>query len=135
MPMHDTYETFKSEASNPGVAICDNELDGLTQTLKLRLEKLWKSIDSTAENRKPVELDQASVGRLSRMDAMQMQAMAQAAGHMQNQEISRIEATLKRIEAGDFGDCVICGEKIAPKRLAVDLTVSTCIGCAAGRSR
>jgi RNA polymerase-binding transcription factor len=117
------------------VAVSETELDTLRKTLNRRLEDLRQSIDSTAESRKPVELDQASVGRLSRMDAMQMQAMAQAAERMRGREIERIKATLKRIDDGDFGYCITCGEEIAPKRLAIDPTIPTCIRCASGADR
>ncbi|MFD0387878.1 TraR/DksA C4-type zinc finger protein [Tistrella bauzanensis] len=97
-----------------------------------RLDDLYQATDSTAASRKPVELDQASVGRLSRIDAMQMQAMAMAAERLRGHEIERIKAALKRIDDGDFGACVTCGEDIAPKRLSVDPTISTCIRCASG---
>lgn len=110
-------------------------LVALRQALKQRLDDLRQSIDSTADSRKPVELDQSSVGRLSRMDAMQMQAMAQAAERMRGQEIERIKATLRRIDDGDFGYCITCGEEIAPKRLAIDPTIPTCIRCASGTDR
>lgn len=117
------------------MAVSETELDALRQALKRRLDDLRQSIDSTAESRKPVELVQASVGRLSRMDSMQMQAMAQAAERMRGQEIERVKATLKRIDDGDFGYCVTCGEEIAPKRLAIDPTIPTCIRCASGTDR
>lgn len=117
------------------MAVPETELDALRQALNRRLDDLRKSIDSTAESRKPVELDQASVGRLSRMDAMQMQAMAQAAERMRGREIERIKATLRRIDDGDFGYCIGCGEEIAPKRLAIDPTIPTCIRCASGADR
>lgn len=114
------------------MAVSETELDALRQALNQRLDDLRQSIDNTAESRKPVELDQTSVGRLSRMDAMQMQAMAQAAERRRGQEIERIKATLRRIDDGDFGYCITCGEEIAPKRLAIDPTIPTCIRCASG---
>lgn len=80
--------------------------------------------------RLPVELDQASVGRLSRMDAIQGQAMALEAERRRDTERRRIEQTVRRIEAGDYGFCVACGEPIAAKRLALDPTAPTCIRCA-----
>ncbi|MEQ8395774.1 TraR/DksA C4-type zinc finger protein [Thalassobaculum sp.] len=111
------------------------DLEGTRQALTERLDELQRSTDSTADSRKPVELDQASVGRLSRMDAMQMQAMAQATERLRGQQIDRVRAALKRIDDGDYGYCVACGEEIEPKRLAVDLTVPTCIDCASGARR
>lgn len=115
--------------------LLETDLDVLRQALNRRLEELRQSIDSTADSRKPVELDQASVGRLSRLDAMQMQAMAQAAERMRGQEIERIKAALRRMDDGDFGYCITCGEEIAPERLAIDPTIATCIRCASGSDR
>ena len=117
------------------MTLSDSNLQALRHALNRRLDDLREAIDSTAESRKPVELDQSSVGRLSRMDAMQMQAMAQATERRREQEIGRINATLRRIDDGEFGYCLACGDEIAPKRLAIDPTVSTCLRCAAGQSR
>jgi DnaK suppressor protein len=111
----------------------DLDPDTLRQTLNQRLAELRKSSASTADSRKPVALDQASVGRLSRMDAMQMQAMAQAAERLRGRDIARVEAALERLDAGDYGTCVTCGETIGEQRLATDPTIPTCITCAAKR--
>ncbi|MBW6521735.1 MAG: TraR/DksA family transcriptional regulator [Desulfoarculaceae bacterium] len=78
----------------------------------------------------PVKLDQTSVGRLSRMDAMQQQAMAEAADRLTDFERQRIGAAFKRIESGDYGCCVVCGEEIAEGRLRFDPSVLMCISCA-----
>lgn len=80
---------------------------------------------------RPVELDQTSVGRLSRMDALQQQAMALETERRRAAERLRIEAALQRIESGDYGNCVSCDEEITEKRLALDPAVPTCIRCAA----
>jgi DnaK suppressor protein len=85
---------------------------------------------ASAESRRPVELDQQSVGRLSRMDALQMQAMADATERQRAQQRARIAAALARIEAGDYGFCAACGEPIGAKRLENDPAVPTCIDCA-----
>ena len=111
------------------------DLESVRHALTERLDELRRSTDSTADSRKPVELDQASVGRLSRMDAMQMQAMAQATERLRSQQIVRVQAALKRIDDGDYGYCVACGEEIEPKRRAVDPTVPTCFDCASASRR
>jgi RNA polymerase-binding transcription factor len=77
-----------------------------------------------------VELDQQSIGRLSRMDAMQHQAMAQAQQSRRNTEIIRLNAALVRIDEGEFGYCEDCGDDIAMKRLEFDPAASKCITCA-----
>ena len=84
----------------------------------------------TEISRNPVELDQTSVGRLSRMDAMQAQAMQLETGRRREQELIRIDSALKRIETGGFGYCAICDEEIEEKRLLHDPTFPTCVGCA-----
>ena len=77
-----------------------------------------------------VELDQAKVGRLSRMDALQAQAMSQASGRRRDATLKMIERALRRIDDVAFGDCKTCDEPIARKRLEFDPTVERCIGCA-----
>jgi DnaK suppressor protein len=77
-----------------------------------------------------VELDQSKVGRLSRMDAMQAQAMAQASEKRRKEKLREIAAALKRIDEGDYGTCENCGEPINPRRLEADPTARLCIECA-----
>ncbi|QFT76540.1 TraR/DksA C4-type zinc finger protein [Erythrobacter sp. THAF29] len=85
----------------------------------------------SAEGRAPVTLQQDSVGRLSRMDAMQQQAMAQAQERRRAAERKRIEAALQRLDEGEWGYCVRCGDEIAEKRLEHDPSVASCVNCAA----
>jgi len=82
-----------------------------------------------------VELDQSKVGRLSRMDAMQAQAMAQASSQRREQMLRNISAALGRIERGEYGDCQSCDEPINPKRLDFDPTATLCIECASKSDR
>ncbi len=77
-----------------------------------------------------VELDQTSVGRVSRMDAMQGQAMAIAANQRRQIELQKIGAALKRIDQEEYGYCLECNEEIAEPRLKLDPATSLCIACA-----
>ena len=97
--------------------------------LKLRdeLQRLSATGDEAAA---VVELDQSKVGRLSRMDAMQAQAMAQATANRRALKLRRIQAALERIDAGEYGRCQSCDEEISPKRLEIDPTTLYCIRCA-----
>jgi DnaK suppressor protein len=100
-----------------------------TRLLALRAE--LEGIAATGdESAAVVELDQSKVGRLSRMDAMQAQAMAQASGNRRKAMLVNITAALKRIDDGDFGFCRDCDEPINPKRLEFDPTATQCIECA-----
>jgi DnaK suppressor protein len=77
-----------------------------------------------------VELDQSRVGRLSRMDAMQAQAMAQASGQRRERMLRKITAAIARIESDSYGECQSCDEPISRKRLEFDPTALLCIDCA-----
>lgn len=101
----------------------------LRQALLAEKEDLRHMSESAASARRPVELDQQSVGRLSRMDAMRVQAMEFEAERRRQERIKRIDAALQRIERGEYGECVRCGEAIDPKRLALDLTTPLCTEC------
>lgn len=85
-----------------------------------------------AEDRGTVMLDQQSVGRLSRMDALQRQAMAEANQRRRAARRQRIDAALSRLDEGEFGFCSDCGEAIPAARLDLDPTVPTCVSCARG---
>ena len=98
--------------------------------MQTELGSLRKATDQTAADRKPVELDQQSVGRLSRMDAMQQQAMASAQDVRRNARIRALNAAILRLDSDDFGWCDDCGEFIGLKRLELDPTVMRCRDCA-----
>ena len=85
---------------------------------------------SSTDSRQPVELDQQSVGRLSRVDALQMQAMAEATERSRTRRRAQIASALARIDAGEYGFCIACGDAIEARRLESDPAVPTCIGCA-----
>jgi DnaK suppressor protein len=78
----------------------------------------------------PVELDQARVGRLSRMDAMQAQEMAQETARRRQRQLVEIDGALRRMDSGDFGYCFVCGEAIDIRRLEADPANTRCVGCA-----
>ena len=82
------------------------------------------------QGQRTVALDQQSVGRLSRMDALQQQEMAKATQMRRDQLKTRIESALVRINEDEFGYCVQCGDEIAAQRLENDPTVPTCLSCA-----
>ena len=104
--------------------------DGARKALLARQKELAAEDAANADSTDVVELQQDSVGRLSRMDAMQQQAMAQAQKRRRANERARIAAALERLEDGEWGYCVTCGEEIAEKRLAHDPSVATCVKCA-----
>lgn len=97
-----------------------------------RLVELDSADDLGAAGQATVTLDQQSVGRLSRMDALQNQAMAKASHARRMVERSQLVAALRRIEEGEFGYCEDCGDDIALPRLELDPAAAKCIDCARG---
>ncbi len=98
------------------------------QLLALALD-IQAQEETFKETSQPVELDQARVGRLSRMDAMQSQQMALESSRRHQQQLVKIEGTMHRIAAGEFGYCFICDEAIDVRRLAVNPTSTRCVTC------
>lgn len=102
----------------------------ITAQLQARLAAIAAEDEAAAASTAPVPLDQDAVGRLSRIDAMQVQAMALATQERRRSEKERILAALRRIAADEWGWCQACGDDIAPARLQNDPTVTHCIACA-----
>ena len=106
-----------------------DEADFRARLLAAR-EALQALASTTAEAAKPVELDQTRVGRVSRMDAMQSQAMSLEVKRRQELQLKKLGAALQRLDDGDYGYCIRCGEEINVGRLKVELTALLCIDCA-----
>lgn len=97
----------------------------------LRLQaELIEQKEMSRDSVRTVELDQSSIGRLSRMDAMQSQAMALEGKRRRETQLSRVQAALERIEEGEFGHCALCDDEIAVRRLEVDPANPFCVDCA-----
>lgn len=97
----------------------------------IRIRNELLEIEKTGnEAAQTVELDQSRVGRLSRMDALQAQAMSIESNRRRDIKLKRIDAALQRIEKDEFGLCLQCEEEINPKRLEFDPSAPLCIYCA-----
>jgi DnaK suppressor protein len=103
--------------------------------LEAALEELVASSRTSSGDRAPVSLDQQSVGRLARMDAMQIQPMAQASERRRQARITGLRKALERLSEGEYGFCEACGEPIPEGRLEVDATARHCVACAGGQER
>ena len=108
----------------------DIDLKYFKKCLEERLKVITNGQERQKKEASPVELDQARVGRLSRMDAMQQQAMAKAAARLTDLERQRIKSAFGRMDAGDYGYCIISEDEIAEGRLRFDPSVLMCISCA-----
>lgn len=113
--------------------------DGLSpeQLIKQRvqLEQLLADIEqalaTSGAEAKPVDLD-LSIGRLSRVDALQQQHMALARKERAEQQREQVRSALSRMERGEYGDCLRCGEPIGYARLRVRPEAFICLACQRG---
>ncbi|WP_353390306.1 TraR/DksA C4-type zinc finger protein [Ruegeria sp. HU-ET01832] len=110
----------------------DSELAHFSALILARLDELANSTASGKSAQAVVELDQQAVGRLSRMDALQNQAMAKAHQASRDLERRRLTAALNRIRDGEYGFCEDCGEEVPVGRLKLDLAATKCVSCASG---
>jgi len=107
----------------------EGEIEQIRQKLLGLRSELQELEETFQETSAPVELDQARVGRLSRMDAMQAQQMALEAARRRQNQLLKVEGALRRIESGDYGYCFVCGDEIDVRRLSIDPTNTRCMVC------
>lgn len=101
--------------------------DDIRRMLIQKRDEVMALLSQTAEDTAPVALDQTQQGRLSRMDAMQQQAMAAETQRRRQRNVQLIEAALRRLDEGEYGFCVTCGDAIEADRLALDPATPFCI--------
>ena len=113
--------------------LTEQQLMDFEQLLKQRRHDLQQQIAQIESATEPVTLDQQSVGRVSRIDAIQQQQMAVANKTQLLQQLQRVETALNRVSDGSYGYCLACGELIANGRLEVQPEVTLCLACQAAR--
>ena len=106
-----------------------NQLDTFRKTLKILKDEIGQLHNTSKEAADTVVLDQSMVGRLSRMDALQAQQMAQEVARRRQIQLQKIEGALRRMDAGEYGNCLICGDEIGTARLGFDPASTRCMEC------
>lgn len=106
------------------------DLESWREKLLAERDTLTDASAATSGSRTPVKLDQQTVGRLSRMDAMQVQAMSQAEEDRRQHRLRVISAALSRLDEGEYGYCMTCGIDMLEKRLSIDPAAAQCVDCA-----
>ena len=105
----------------------------LQAQLVTRQQELAELLKNTSVSTDPVTLDQQAVGRVSRIDAIQQQQMAIASQQQASNLLKQTELALRRIDDGEYGNCLHCGEPIAYARLQAQPFASLCIDCQSAR--
>jgi DnaK suppressor protein len=114
-------------------SLTPSQITQLCALLLSRRQELSELLENSGESTGPVALDQQSVGRVSRIDAIQQQQMALASQKQAGEILKRTELALLRIDKGEYGDCQQCGEPVAFARLQAQPFASLCIDCQSQR--
>ena len=101
----------------------------LRAELERQLRRLERSMRATSRTLKPAQLDQSAVGRLSRMDTMQTQGLTKGLQAREQAKLGQITEAMKRLGAGTYGRCVVCGDPITFERLLVFPEAPNCAEC------
>ena len=109
--------------------LSDQQLAYFADLLANREVELQARLQTLEARSAPVTLDQQSVGRVSRIDAIQQQQMAKADAGQVQRLLRRVVAARGRLEQGDFGYCSECDQVIAAARLEIQPETSLCLSC------
>lgn len=102
--------------------------DSFRVLIGARLAEIETELSATSDSTKPIAPD-VSVGRLSRLDSMQMQQMALAGKRRLEEQRARLHEAVRRIDAGTYGRCARCDEDIAIERLQHQPDAVMCMPC------
>ncbi len=103
--------------------------------VKNQISELERQIDLTKKSSQTVELDQTLAGRVSRIDAIQQQKMAQSSFARDKKRLVKLNSILAKLSQqqqsgyGDYGWCEECDEEIPIARLMVKPESKYCISC------
>jgi DnaK suppressor protein len=106
-----------------------DELEQLTAALDRALHKLERSMHTTEAALRPVELDQAAVGRISRIDSLQNQGLTRNLQEREQAKLGQVITAFQRLEVGTYGVCTECSSPIPFVRLDVFPETPTCTAC------
>jgi DnaK suppressor protein len=117
----------------PGMEdLTQEQQDELRRDLEALREELEHALGLAREGARPVSLDNP-IGRVSRVDALQQQAMAQANRRSVELRLGQVRQALVAMDAGDYGLCRGCEEPIAYRRLKSRPETPFCVECQRGR--
>ena len=105
------------------------QLDSFREALLRLRNEIHQVSEASRDAAGTVVLDQSTVGRLSRMDALQAQQMAQETARRRQMQLQKIDSALRSIDEGDSGSSFLCGDEIDPARLEFDPACTRCTGC------
>ena len=113
-------------------ALTSAEAEKLKKSLLELRAELTIVVEGLEVGTRPVEPDSA-IGRISRMDAMQVQQMAQASRRAVRLRLQQVAGAMQRLEADTYGECVECADDIGYGRLKARPEAPFCLDCQSRR--
>lgn len=123
----------KGMSENPP-SLTEDQLDEIRSELLRSLRKIERSMKITNKAARPVKLDQTSVGRLSRIDAIQNQSLTQGLQEREQAKHAAIVGAIGRMDEGKYGICTACGRPIGFERLLIFPEAQMCADCGGRKS-
>ncbi|WP_462250504.1 TraR/DksA C4-type zinc finger protein [Ekhidna sp.] len=104
-----------------------------TKEIKKKIEeevyKTERLISEYKEQSKPVTLDN-SIGRISRMDAINNKSITESALRQSEVKLSKLKQALDNVDKPDFGKCIKCKQQISLGRILLMPQSNKCVNCA-----
>lgn len=108
--------------------LTDEQLQDFKQRLLDAQDAIKALLTQTAVSSRPVDLE-LPIGRLTRIDALQMQGMAQMNQYQLEIRQKQVEAALSTFSQGTYGMCRHCKDPVHIERLNVLPESPFCIDC------
>ena len=106
-----------------------SQLTELLANLEALRVELENSLLASASMSDRVELDQGAVGRISRVDALQAQKLAQAGAQRSELRLKQVLVAQQTAARGEYGVCKLCGDDIGYPRLEARPESPVCVDC------
>lgn len=107
----------------------DEEKDAIRQQIQDSLEETREHIADLVELTRPIPPEN-SIGRLSRMEAINSKSVNEAALRQARNRLAKLEHALAKVDSEEFGICVRCKQEIGSARLLFIPETTTCVKCA-----
>lgn len=105
------------------------KVDEIRKKIEEEISKTTQLISDYKEQSKPVSLDN-SIGRISRMDAINNKSITESALRQAEGKLSKLIQALDNIGKPDFGKCIKCKQPIPIGRILLMPESNKCVNCA-----
>ena len=112
--------------------LAPEQMGQIRDELLRALSRLERSMKITGSAARLSDLEQDTVGRLSRIDAIQNQGLTRSLEERERTQLTQIADALRRMEEGTYGACGGCGAPIPFERLLIYPETRACTACARG---